>query len=263
MWLACVDGEVLDASEARIPATDDGLLRGDGVFEVLRLYGGRPYALGEHLERLAGSAARLRLEIDVEAVRADAEALLAAVPDRDALEAKLRVVLTRGGRRVLLVEPLPDLAPSISLALVEYAPPRILDGVKSISYAPNMLATRLAKERGADDALLVTPHGRMLEGATSSFFYVLEGELCTPPLSDHLLDSITRRRVVEVAGARERPASSDELRAMDEAFLASTLREVQPVHAIGDVRLPGVDGAVAAEAARGLREVIAVALAVA
>ena len=74
--LAILDGTVSDASQAQIPATDDGFLRGDGVFEVMRLYGGRPFALDDHLTRLGRSAANLRLPIDVEAVRADVEALI-------------------------------------------------------------------------------------------------------------------------------------------------------------------------------------------
>jgi branched-chain amino acid aminotransferase len=76
--LAILDGTVSDASEARIPVSDDGFLRGDGVFEVIRLYGGRPFALDDHLARLGNSAANLRLPLDLEAVRADIEALVEA-----------------------------------------------------------------------------------------------------------------------------------------------------------------------------------------
>ena len=65
MTLAILDGQVLPAAEALVPATDEGLLRGDGVFEVIRLYGGRPFALDDHLARIARSAANLRLELDV------------------------------------------------------------------------------------------------------------------------------------------------------------------------------------------------------
>ena len=82
-------------------------------------------------------------------------------------------MLTRGGRRLLLTEPLPATAASdVRLGIVTYAPTRVLDGVKSLSYAANMLCTRLAQERGFDEALLVTPHGRVLEAPTSSLFWV-------------------------------------------------------------------------------------------
>jgi branched-chain amino acid aminotransferase len=247
---AILDGVLLDAQQATIPVTDDGLLRGDGVFEVIRLYAGRPFALDDHLERMAGSALRLRLPLDVEALRADVGALLAAAGPVDAA---LRLLATRGGRRIGLVEPLKDMPATLALATVTYAPTRILDGIKSLSYGGNMLAGRLARERGADEALLVTPHGRVLEGPTTAFFYGLGGELCTPPLEDHILDSITRRRLMAVSGARERVTTRDDLRAITEAFLASTLREVHPVHAIDDVALAEAPGPLGAEAARAMR----------
>lgn len=231
--LACLDGVVLPAAEARIPVTDEGLIRGDGVFEVLRLYGGRPFALADHLARLERSAANLRLPIDLDAVHADVATLLTAAgtgPEHGCL----RIVLTRGGRRVLTTEELPDNPPTIRLATVTYAPPRLLDGIKSLSYAPNMLATRLARERGFDEALLATPHGRVLEAPTASIFWVSGGQLATTPLEDHVLASITRARVIELTGADERPITREEIARADEAFLASTTREVQPVVAIDD-----------------------------
>jgi branched-subunit amino acid aminotransferase/4-amino-4-deoxychorismate lyase len=123
-------------------------------------------------------------------------------------------------------------------------PPRVLDGVKSLSYGGNMLATRLAVERGATEALLVTPHGRVLEGTTSSLFASLDGTtLVTPPLSDRVLDSITRRRLLAMLpDAREEVITREELRGAREAFLASTTREVQAIARIdGDV-LPQAPG---------------------
>jgi branched-chain amino acid aminotransferase len=249
--LAILDGHVLPAGEALIPATDEGLLRGDGVFEVIRLYGGRPFALEDHLTRIAGSAANLRLELDAEAVRADIEALLER---NDVPEAAMRVVVTRGGHRLAVVEPLKPLPETLAVASVEYAPSRILDGVKSLSYAGNMLAGRLARERGADEALLVTPHGRVLEGPTCSLFVVFAAEgLVTPPLSEHILDSITRRRLLEVCDVRERPIARDELADAQEAFMASTLREVHPIRAIDDRALPAAPGRLTTEAARAIR----------
>ena len=248
--LAIVDGVVMGAEEATIPVTDSGLLRGDGVFEVIRVYGGRPFALDEHLERMARSAANLRLELSPVDVAQDVAALLEQVGPADVA---LRMLVTRGGRRIGIAEALQELPPTIALATVAYAPTRVLDAVKSLSYAANVLARRLAVEQGADDALLVTPHGRVLEGPTSSFFYALEGRLHTPPLDDHVLDSITRRHVIAVTGATERITPRDDLSRIDEAFLASTLREVHPVHAIDDRTLPDAPGPLTATAAEGVR----------
>jgi branched-chain amino acid aminotransferase len=236
--LASVDGAIMLASRATIPATDAGLLRGDGVFEVIRVYDGRPFALEEHLRRLERSAANLRLALDLEAVRVDARRLLAhagAGPDHELL----RIVLTRGGRRLLLTEPLPMTPEAARLASITYAPTRLLDGVKSLSYAANMLAGRLARERGYDEALLVTPHGRVLEAPTSSIFWVLGAQVMTPPLDDHILASITRRHVIEVSGATPCPCTLDDLFAADEVFLASTVREVQPVIAVDEHSIQG------------------------
>jgi branched-chain amino acid aminotransferase len=256
--LVILDGDVMDVAQAQIPVTDEGLLRGDGVFEVARIYGGRPFALEEHLERMARSAQSLRLPLDTDALRADAAALIAAgEPD----EAMLRLVVTRGGRRIGMLETLPERPETIALQTVTYTPTRVLDGVKSLSYAANMLATRIAHEQGADEALLVSPHGRVLEGPTTSFFYVLDGALYTPPLSDRILDSITRRALLAVTDAAERVTTLDDVAAASEAFLASSLREVHPVHAIDGAALPQVPGPVSTAAAAAVREHIEASLA--
>jgi branched-chain amino acid aminotransferase len=238
--LASVDGEIMLAAEATIPATDEGLLRGDGVFEVIRVYEGRPFALEEHLARLERSAANLRLPLDLEAVRADAHRLLAQAGPGPAHEG-LRIVVTRGGRRLLLTEPLHELPERVRLATITYSPTRVLDGVKSLSYGANMLAGRLARERGYDEALLVTPHGRVLEAPTSSIFWIKDGEVLTPPLDEHILASITRRVVMELTGGRECPCTLNDLCSADEAFLSSTVREVQPIAAIDEHTFPDGD----------------------
>jgi branched-subunit amino acid aminotransferase/4-amino-4-deoxychorismate lyase len=246
--LAVVDGTVLPADEATIGVTDLGLLRGDGVFEVIAVHGGRPFALEDHLRRMATSAQNLRLEIDLGAVRADLDALL---DEAGPVSGNVRLFVTRGGRRIGLVEPARGEDPPLTLATVEYVPPRVLDGVKSLSYAGNMLATRIAQERGATEALLVTPHGRVLEGPTSSFFVSLDGEtLITPPLADRVLDSITRRRLLALLpAAREEVVTVAELRGAREAFLASTTREVQAIVRIDDYDLPLAPGPLTAAAA--------------
>ena len=238
--LGCLDGEIRPAAETLVPATDPGLLRGDGVFEVVRVYDGRPYALAEHLDRMERSAANLRLPgVPRAELEAEVPELLAARGGAE-FGGCLRIVLTRGGHRLLLTEPLPETPERIRLGFVTYAPPRILDGVKSLSYAGNMLASRLARERGFDEALLVTPHGRVLEAPTSSLFWAGDdGVLCTPPLDDHILASITRERVMRLTDAAERPCTTDDLLGAREAFLASTTREVQPVGAIEEREFDG------------------------
>ena len=254
--LASLDGEVRPAADTFVPATDEGLLRGDGVFEVIRVYDGRPFALAEHLERLQRSAQNLRLD---GAGRHDQLAYEAArlLEQRggQAFDGVLRVILTRGGRRLLLTESLAPGPERARLGFVTYAPTRVLDGIKSLSYAANMLASRLAHERGFDEALLTTPHGRVLEAPTSTLFWVTDGRLYTPPLEEHILASITRRKLVELLEVEERPCPTDELLEAHEAFLASTIREVQSVAAIEDRSFPET-GEVTRKAAGVLRAAI-------
>jgi branched-chain amino acid aminotransferase len=254
---ACVDGVLVPVAKAAIPVTDEGLLRGDGVFEVLRLYDGVPFAPAQHLRRLGRSAHNLRLELDLGAIERDIRALLAQAAAGDGL---LRVLATRGGHRIVLIEPLPALAQALSLGYVTFAPVRVLDGVKSLSYAANMHATRLARERGFDEALLVTPHGRVLELPTASLFWAGGGEVFTPPLSDHILDSITRRIVLELTGAEEAVTTPADLERAQEVFVASSVYEVMPVRRIEQHELPA-DGSIGAEIAASVRARIAAQLA--
>jgi branched-chain amino acid aminotransferase len=234
--LGAVDGRIARAAELTIPATDEGLLRGDGVFEVVRVYDGVAFALAEHLDRLERSGANLRLP---EVFRGELESEIPELLEArggEAFDGVLRVVVTRGGRRLLLTEPAPSKPPGVRLGFVTYAPTRVLDGIKSLSYGANMLCTRLAQERGFDEALLVTPHGRVLEAPTSTLFWVDRGgALCTPPLDEHILASITRDRLTNLLDVEERACPTDTLFAAAEAFLASTIREVQSIGAVEDV----------------------------
>ncbi len=243
--LASVDGSIGPIEEARIPVTDEGLTRGDGAFEVMRLYGGRPFALDDHYARIGRTSAGLRLPYDGDALRAEVAALLEA---SGPVEALLRIVLTRGGRRVLTIEPLPDHVSVARVGTVTYATTRVLDGLKTLSYGANMLAGRLARERGFDEALLVTPHGRVLEGPTWSFFWVSEGRLYTPPLEDRILASITRAYVIEECEAEERICTMDDIAGAEEAFIASTVREGLPIGVVDDIELPSAPGPVTREA---------------
>jgi branched-chain amino acid aminotransferase len=237
--LASVDGMISLTAEATIPLPDDGLYRGDGVFEVIRLYDGEPFALVEHLDRLERSAAAIELPVKRAAIEAELEALLAKFGSG---EAQLRIVLTRGGRRILLVEELPERGHSARVAIVTYSPTVVLTGVKSLSYGANMQATRIAQAHEADEAVLVRPDGIVLEAPTASIFWVSpEGGLRTPALSSGILESITRAQIIRSLHVEEGEFEVDDLIATHEAFLASTVREVQPVSAIDghELEAPG------------------------
>jgi branched-chain amino acid aminotransferase len=228
--LASVDGRVTPTAEATIGLKDDGLYRGDGAFEVIRLYGGKPFALVDHLDRLERSAAAIELSFDRAALEAEIEALLERAGP---LEGQMRLIVTRGGRRIGATEPIPPHGDTVSLATVVYNPTVILNGVKSLSYGANMQATRIAKNKGADEAVLVRPDGTVLEPPTSSVFWVSpQGGLRTPALTDGVLESITRDRLIKALQVEEGSWGNDDLRGANEAFLASTTREIQAVSAV-------------------------------
>jgi branched-chain amino acid aminotransferase len=238
--LASVDGRITPTAEAVIPLQDDGLYRGDGAFEVIRLYEGAPFALADHLDRLERSAAAIELGLDRGVLEREIEALLA---ESGGVDGQLRLIVTRGGRRLAMIEPIPPHPEAVSLATVTYCPSVILNGVKSLSYAANMQATRLAKTQGADEAVLVRPEGTVLEPPTSSIFWVSpQGALRTPALENGVLESITRDRMIKALRVETGAWPVTDLRAAEEAFLASTTREIQAVSAIDGVELPSAPG---------------------
>ncbi len=233
--LASVDGTISATVEATIPLPDDGLYRGDGVFEVIRLYSGTPFELVEHLDRLERSAAAIELSVERKLVERELETLLEEFGSDDA---QVRIVITRGGRRILLTEQMPVMGETARLATVTYAPSVILTGVKSLSYGANMQATRIAKARGADEAVLVRPDGIVLEAPTSTIFWSSpEAGLRTPSIGAGILESITRAHIVRDLHVEEGEFPVDDLLGAREAFLASTVREIQPVSAIDEREL--------------------------
>jgi branched-chain amino acid aminotransferase len=225
--LCSVDGAIAPVGDARISIVDEGLLRGDGAFEVLRLYDGKPFAFSDHLDRLGRSADGIFLEWDRDAFGREIEALLEA---NDRPNASLRFFVTRGGRRIAMIEEPAAFEHGIALQSVTYQPTIVLTGLKTLSYAPNMTATRIAQSRGADEALLVLPGGQVLEAPTSTIFWAsADGRLRTPRLNGGILASITRARVLELVPVEEGDFELGDALEASEVFLASSVREVQGV----------------------------------
>lgn len=252
--LASVDGAISPTAEATIALRDDGLYRGDGAFEVIRIYSGRPFALGDHIDRLQRSAAAIELGFDRDALEPEIAALLA---EGGEIDGQLRLIVTRGGRRIAAIETLPPHAETLRIATVTYSPTVILNGVKSLSYAANMQATRLAQATGAEEAILVRPDGIVLEAPTSALFWVSPtGGLRTPALDVGILDSITRARIARELHVEEGEWALDDLRAAHEAFLASTTREVQAISAIDERAFPEAPGPRTGEAAEAFARVV-------
>ncbi|WP_274556150.1 aminotransferase class IV [Streptomyces spiramyceticus] len=257
-----VDGGLQDAATARVSVLDHGLTVGDGIFETVKATRGRTFALTRHLERLARSARGLGLpEPDLDEVRR----ACAAVLDANPMElGRLRITYT-GGTSPLGSER-GDAGPTLVVALGECArrpdstavitvpwtrnERGALTGLKTTSYAENVVALARAREQGASEALFANTVGQLCEGTGSNVFVVLEGRLLTPPVSSGCLAGITRALAVEWTGAEETDLPLDVLERAEEVFLTSTLRDVQAVHRIDGRRLPDAPGPVTAKAMR-------------
>ncbi len=236
---------LVDPDEPVLRADDEALLRGRAAFETVRVYGGRPYRLAEHLARLAQSAERMALpavnglelgELAEQAIEA------AAVGD-----AALRLFWTPGNGEgtptsLALVSALPSHYDAlrergqrlITLRGIRAEEPWLLPGVKSTSYAVNIAAEAEAKRRGADDAVFVDRDGIVLEGPTTNIWWRRDRTLLTPALELGILAGVTRAAVVELAGGLgyevvEGAYPLTELVGADEAFTSSSIREVMPV----------------------------------
>jgi branched-chain amino acid aminotransferase len=231
--LCSIDGAVAPVAESTISITDEGFVRGDGAFEVLRLYDGKPFALDDHLNRLAHTANGIFLDWDRPAFEKEIDALLATNEDADQ---SLRLILTRGGRRIAMIEPKPTLEHGLKMQSVTYQPTIVLNGLKTLSYEANMTATRIAQSRGVDEALLTLPGGRVLEAPTSTIFWATDdGVIRTPKLDDRILASITRDRILKLLPVTEDDYELGDVLSASEVFLASSVREVQGVSELDGV----------------------------
>jgi branched-chain amino acid aminotransferase len=257
-----VNGTLLDADESFVSVFDHGLTVGDGVFETTKVVDGTPFALSRHLLRLQSSARGLGLpDPDLDLVRhAVADVLL----ENDTTEPlRLRITYTGGvsplgsdrgdsaPTLVVAVAPLKVWAPTAELATVpwprnERAPTA---GLKTTSYADNVIALAYAKARGASEAVLANTAGHLCEGTGSNVFVILGGQISTPPLSSGCLAGVSRALVLEWIGAEERDLPMTVLRDAEEIFLTSATRDIQAVHRVDDRVLPQAPGPVTQRAA--------------
>jgi 4-amino-4-deoxychorismate lyase len=251
--LAVTGRGLVDPAEPVVRADDEALLRGRAAFETLRVYGGRPFRLETHLDRLVSSAggiglpavARKRLQVLVGLV----------VPKAERGDAVLRLVWTAGPAGgsptgLALLSAVPDWiadarargASAVSLLGVRAAVPWLLPGVKSTSYAVNMAAEAEARRRGSDEAIFVDSDGIVLEGTVTNVWWRKGEKLFTPSLDLGILAGVTRAALVELASARgyeveEGAYALDALLAADEAFTSSSVREVMPLVEVDGRRL--------------------------
>ena len=242
VWL---NGELVAEADATISPFDHGLLVGDGVFESLRRYRGRPFAVRRHLDRLERSAQGIALDLPTRAALESAiDEVAAANPAL--VDARMRITVTSGrgplgsargeaGSTVVLA--MSAIAPLPPSYRVQVAPwPRnergALAGLKTVSYAENAIALAWARAQGADEAVLGNTIGNLCEGTGTNVFVVVDGRLVTPPVTAGCLAGVTRDLVVELTGATEEDVPLTALGDAEEAFLTGTGAEVMPISAV-------------------------------
>lgn len=265
---AWVDGRLLASDEPVLLANDHGITVGDGIFETCKVRDGQVFALTRHLRRMVRSAAGLALpDPDLERIRAGIAELLAA--DGPMPFGRLRITMT-GGPGPLGSERVSGAATYVVQAAGQEPPPptsaavtvpwtrnerSAVAGLKTTSYAENVVALAYAKERGASEALLANTRGELCEGTGSNVVVAVDGALVTPPLSSGALAGISRELLLEWADQEGWPIVEDVLafavlQSAPEVLLTSSIRDVQPVHALDGraLRSPGELGELGARA---------------
>jgi branched-chain amino acid aminotransferase len=262
-----VDGRLVAPEQQSVRAHDHGLTVGDGVFETCIVRDGHPFALTRHLRRLATSAQGLGLPAPDDALLREAVAVVLddrARRDGEALaHGRLRITMTGGagplgsGRDdapptlLVLASPVPRPEPSTAVHVVPWVRNErsAVAGLKTTSYAENVVALARAHEHGASEALLANTRDELCEGTGSNVVVVLDGVAVTPELSSGCLAGITRELLLEWAAVDhvtvvERTVEMGELARAQEVLLTSSTRDVQPVHRVDDRHLePGPVGA--------------------
>jgi branched-chain amino acid aminotransferase len=264
-----VNGRLSTEADARISPFDHAVLTGDGVFETLKVEGGKAFAVRRHLERLARSAAGLGLQTPDDAtVR---KALSAVVEANELVEGVARITLTggpaplgsergpEGPTLIVAVGPPRGWGPAATVAIAPW--PRNergpVVGLKTVSYAENVVILAWARERGAEEAVLGNLAGRLCEGTGSNVFVASDGRLVTPPLSSGCLAGVTRQLLLELGVAEEEDVPLSALGAAEEAFLTSSTRDVQPIGSIDGNALPMTPGPLTKKAAEAFRDLCA------
>jgi branched-chain amino acid aminotransferase len=262
-----IDGAITDGSEARISVLDHGFLFGDGVFEGIRITGRRVFRLPDHLRRLGASARAVGIALPL-APDELAKLVLETARAHGRDEAYARLIATRGigdlgvdptkcgaPRLFCIVDDVRIFAPEVmarGLHLVTASVRRpALDAldpnVKSLNYLPSVLARREARQRGADEALVLNARGTIAEAAVANVFVARDGALRTPPVTDGALPGITRASVLEIAAAlgidaREASLGRADLFAADEVFLTGSGAGLVPVGRFDGAPIGDEDG---------------------
>jgi branched-chain amino acid aminotransferase len=265
-----INGELCDARTASVSAFDHGLTVGDGVFETLKVVRGHGFALRRHLARLRRSAQGLGLEVPLSdgALR---DAVAETIGASGLTAGRLRITVTggvsplgsdRGGAEASVLIAVSEQKPWPASATVITVPWRrnehsAVAGLKTTSYADNVVALRRARELGADEAIFANTAGDLCEGTGTNIFVGVDGRLHTPPLESGCLAGIIRELIVETVPVDQTDIPFDRIADADEAFLTSSTREIQPISTIDERRLPACPGPLTENARRAFDAIVA------
>ncbi len=267
MSLVWIDGSLRGPDTAAVSPFDHGITVGDGVFETLEVVDGQPFAMRRHLLRLRRSAAGLGLEVP----RSDAElreAAAAVITANHVTHGRLRLTVTGGvaplgsdrgaggGTVIVAVGSMRDWPPTCTVATVPWRRNEhgAVAGLKTTSYAENVVALAHAHRLGADEAIFANTAGDLCEGTGSNVFLGRELRLWTPPLSSGCLAGITRELVLELVPVVEADLPLSALAEADEAFITSSTRDLQPVAVVDGRVLPAAPGPLTIQAMEAFAE---------
>jgi branched-chain amino acid aminotransferase len=230
-----------------VSAMDAGFMFGDGLFETMRSYNGRVFALDAHLNRLAAGAKAIDIN-NLPSNDALALAIEATIRANFAIDTVIRMTATRGKPTAIDPTVIIQTREIVykeneyrqGVACVTAPEPRgSLSRYKTLNYLPNMMARREAAKAGYFEALFVGETGQMTEGASTSIFAITDGILRTPPLGCGILNGVTRRVVLDIARttgqeAREEALSLGALFASEELFVTNSVMEIMPVVSVNN-----------------------------
>ncbi len=254
----------MPAEQATVSVFDRGLVLGDGLFETVRAWDGRPQFFALHFRRLAKSAKRLRIQLPMDA--AGLERLIKKLCAKSRLaDAVVRITLTRGRylgglaidptlppTLIVTVAPVSGLPTQlyakgvkVAISTINKAAASGLDSaIKSTNYLANIFAKAQADRKGAYEAILLGPRGEIAELSTSSFFCVSGGKVLTPPIATGILPGITRQVLLRILKREKIPHAEaalfpKDVARMQEAFLCSSIRGPLPITRIESERVGG------------------------
>jgi branched-subunit amino acid aminotransferase/4-amino-4-deoxychorismate lyase len=244
MTVLMLNGVVMDAAAATVPATDRALTHGLGLYETLKLVGGVPVFFAEHVARLEGGLAELGLERPVEHTELAAQIFRIAEAS-GVRDGACRLLVTAGppdGRPSLIIQTDTRSFPTRPLRVIAYRGVRVTARLKAMTVMQSYLAQQAAEKTGVDDAILVDEEGRIFEGATSNVFIARGGGLITTPAEGAILPGVLRAKIEELAMRSGIPVAEayvrvTDLRPDDAMLLTSSVRGIVPVETVDGVRL--------------------------